>query len=244
LQGSLQQPGISQGINMDLINKKIGPWEREELVTNDIPFREIPGLYSSEDHGIPDVLAKMESMTKAEYSHEEIFGKYCHLGEYIEVPLDIVFEYAANAFSLEEWSFSIRQCEHIGGGIYKGLEMLANDTPIYLRSDAYPDSGVVDYLCAWDQGDELWMRYYFRFVDAMPTIGKPGTIVLWTNCKHPYYDKNTDHTVPTEIKRQMDREDRTWVGDMWPGFDAIHKIEMSNLKRILEYRYQNAGPQP
>ena len=105
---------------MSLINKKQGPWAREDIVTNGIPFRDIPGLYSSEDHGIPEVLEKMKSMTKDRYSHEEIFGNFCHLGEYIAVPLDIVFEYAANAHSLEEWAFSLRQCEHIGGGVYKG----------------------------------------------------------------------------------------------------------------------------
>lgn len=226
---------------MALINNKKGPWAREELVTNNIPFRDIPELYSSEDHGIPDVLAKMQSLTKDTYTHQEIFGTFCHLGEYIAVPLDIVFEYAANVYSLEEWTFSLRQCEHIGGGLYKGKEMLGNETYIYIRSNAYPDSGVVDYLCAWDQGDELWMRYYFRFIDAMPTIGKAGTIVLWTNCKHPYYDKNTTHPIPAYIKEQIDRTDRTWVGDMWNGFDAIHQIEMNNLKRILEYRYQHAS---
>ncbi len=225
---------------MSLIKKKQGQLAKATLVTNDVPFRDIPGLYSSEDHDIDEVLAKMTTMTQETYSHEEVFGQFCHLGEYIAVPLEIVFEYAANIYSLEEWTFSLRQCQHIGGGLYKAKEALANDTVIYLRANAYPDSGVVDYLCAWDQGDELWMRYYFRFVDAMPTIGKPGTIVLWTNCKHPYYDKNTQQPVPEKIKTQIERDDRTWVGDMWSGFDAIHKIEMENLKRILQYRYQRA----
>lgn len=225
---------------MKLVNNQKGPWNRDDLVTCGIDFREIPGLYSSEDHDIPAVLAKMESMTKETYDHQEIFGEFCHLGEYIAVPLDIVFEYAANVHSLEEWTFSLRKCEHIGGGVYKGVENLANETVIYVRSDAYPDSGVVDYLCAWDQGDELWMRYYFRFIDAMPTLKKPGTIVLWTNCKHPYYDRNTTAQVPASIQEQIDRTDRGWVGEIWDKFDAIHKIEMANLKAILEYRYDHA----
>jgi hypothetical protein len=28
-----------------------------------------------------------------------------------------------------------------------------------------------------------------------------------------------------------------WVGDIWPNFDAIHRIEAGNLKAILEYRF-------
>jgi len=213
-----------------------GPWHREDLVTNNFPIEKIPNLYRSDDYGIPEVVAKMQAMTKESYAHEEIFGQYCHLGQYIHCPVDMAFEYAANVYSLEEWTFSIRKLEPLGGGLYKGLENLAPDTYIYIRSEAYPDSRVVDYPCAWDQGDELWMRYYFRFIDAMPTLRKPGTVVLWTNCKHPYYDRKTEN-LPPYISQPRAREDRPWVGDIWPTFDAIHRIEIDHIKRILEYRY-------
>ena len=214
----------------------LGPWDKSALVTNGFPVEKIPGLYRSDDHGIPEVSAKMTQMTKTEYPHEEVFGQYCHLGEYIHCPVDMAFEYAANVYSLKEWTFSIRGLSHLGGGLYKGVENLAPDTCIYIRSEAYPDSRVVDYPCAWDQGDELWMRYYFRFIDAMPTLRKPGTVVLWTNCKHPYYDRATEN-LPKYIAEPRSRTDRPWVGDIWGQFDAIHRIEMGNLKRILEYRY-------
>ncbi|VAW95240.1 hypothetical protein MNBD_GAMMA21-1426 [hydrothermal vent metagenome] len=220
--------------------KDTGPWHRDKLITNDVPVSEIPGLYLCEQHGIPDVSKKLQDMTKEKYNHDEIFANYCHLGEYVHCPVDMAYQYCANVYSLEEWCFSLRNFQHIGGGLYKGQEALANDTVIYIRAEAYSDSRVVDYPCAWDQGDELWMRYYFRFIDAMPTIGKAGTIILWTNCKHPYYDRDTSFPVPEYIKNEINRTDRKWVGDIWKYFDAIHKIEMSNLKNILEYRYQQA----
>ncbi|WP_437726131.1 hypothetical protein WMF30_09885 [Sorangium sp. So ce134] len=213
-----------------------GPWSRSGLVKNGISSREIPGLYVSEDHSIEECVKHLEGITKETYSHNEIFGQYCHLGEYIHCPVEMAYEYAANVYSLEEWTFSLRSLHHLGGGLYKGKEYLAKDTTIYVRAEAYPDSRVVDYPCAWDQGDELWMRYYFRFIDARPTIRKPGTIVLWTNCKHPYYDRATTE-LPDYISKPRARTDRAWVGDIWPHFDAIHKIEMANLKAILEYRY-------
>ena len=219
--------------------KDVEPWRRQDLSTNGIQTSDIPDLFLCEQNGIPEVSAKLKEMTQERYEHEEIFGKYCHLGEHIKCPVEMAYDYCANVYSLEEWCFSLRNFYHIGGGLYKGTEALAKDTVIYIRSEAYPDSRVVDYPCAWDQGDELWMRYYFRFISAMPTIGKPGTIVLWTNCKHPYYDRNTTHPVPDYIKKEIERTDRKWVGDIWKYFDAIHKIEMSNLKKILEYRYQN-----
>lgn len=222
-----------------LVRDDLGPWSRESLLTTGIKSREIPGLYTCEDHDIADVSAKLREMTKDSYPHEEIFGNYCHLGEYIHCPVDMAFEYAANVYSLEEWSFSLRHFKHIGGGLYKGIEYLAKDTPIYIRAEAYPDSRVVDYPCAWDQGEELWMRYYFRFIDAMPTLRKPGTVMLWTNCKHPYYDRNITN-VPDYISNARERKDRKWVGDIWKYFDAIHRLEAMNLKAILEYRFANS----
>lgn len=218
------------------VRDNLGPWSREGLVTNGIDSRSIPGLYSCEDHGIPEIGAKLKEMTQETYRHETIFGSYCHIGEYIRCPVDMAFEYAANIYSLEEWTFSLRRFKHIGGGLYKGLEFLAADTPIYIRAEAYPDSRVVDYPCAWDQAEELWMRYYFRFIDAMPTIRRPGTIMLWTNCRHPYYDRAVTD-VPAYISGARERTDRKWVGDIWPYFDAIHRIEADNMKRILEYRF-------
>lgn len=225
---------------MKLENQRdaMGPWSRQNLVTRSISSREIPGLYTCDSYSLADVKIKLKEMTKESYTHDEIFGQYCHLAEYIHCPVEMAFSYAANVFSLEEWTFSLRDFSHIGGGLYKGLEKLAKDTCIYIRADAYPETGVVDYPCAWDQGDELWMRYFFRFQNAMPIIKKPGTIVLWTNCKHPYYDRLVTE-VPKSIAEGRARTDRAWIGDIWPQFDAIHKIEMENLKRILEFRFQN-----
>lgn len=227
------------------MSKSIDLTNKDTLVKNGISSRKVPGLYVCEDVTQKQLEQKFASMTFETYPHADIFGKYCHLGEYIHCPLKMAFEYAANGYSLEEWTFSLRNMKYVGGNVYKGEEHLGKMsgngiTDIYIETSCYPDSGVVDYVCAWDQGDELWMRYYFRFIDAMPTIKKPGTIVLWTNCKHPYYDRAVKN-VPEYIQKGRDCTDRPyWVGDIWDQFDAIHKIEVNNLKRILEFRYANS----
>jgi hypothetical protein len=205
-------------------------------------LRAIDGLIRSETTSPQDCFDTMVKLTKPSYTHEEIFGQYCSLGEYIDVPYDVVFEYCANVHSLEEWTFSVRDLKHVGGGLYRGREAIQPNTEIFIRADVLkgPDHGVVFYPCAWDQGYELWMRYYFTIIDATRTLRRPGTVVLWTNCKHPYYDRATTD-VPPYIAEGRARTDRYWVGDIWPNFDAIHRIETGNLKRILEYRFQ-AGP--
>ncbi|WYL95193.1 MAG: hypothetical protein HEQ35_16290 [Gloeotrichia echinulata IR180] len=212
---------------------------KDSLVTKGINLNDIPGVYSYEKYSPTEALAKANIISQETYSHEDIFGSYCTVCEYIQCPVDIAFEYAANIHSLEEWTFSMRQLKHVGDGLYKGLDYLAKDTFIYARVEAYPDTGVIDYPCAWDQGEELWMRYHFRFLDAMPTLRKPGTVMFWTNCKHPYYDRDVTD-VPEYITEARKRTDRIWVGDFWPKFYIGHLLEARNLKAILEYRFANA----
>jgi hypothetical protein len=111
-----------------------------------------------------------------------------------------------------------------------GSDELADDTKIYLEVQADPTARTVDYHCAWDQGEKLWMIYLIRLVDARLVLNRPGTVVLWTNCRHPFYDQNPyPETVPDPA--------RVWVGDLWPLFYAGHAIELANLKKILEHRH-------
>ena len=34
------------------------------------------------------------------------------------------------------------------------------------------------------------MIYLMRVIDAQAVLDKPGSVVLWTNCHHPFYDHN------------------------------------------------------
>lgn len=213
----------------------VHPIDRSSLFTNGVPVSNIEGLINAEtiDFTKPEEQAKFSN--KEVYRSEEIFGQYTNLSDYINCPVEMAFDYAANVFSLEEYTASLRDFRHVGAGVYRALDKLSPDTYIYLKIEAYPESGVVDYLCAWDQGHELWMRYHFRFLDAMKTIKKPGTIVLWNNCRHPYYDRSED--APEYVAGPRARKDRLWVGDFWNSFYTGHLIETQNMKKILEARF-------
>ena len=64
------------------------------------------------------------------------------------------------------------------------------------------EARTVDYHCAWDQGKHLWMIYLMRVVDAQVVLDKPGSVVLWTNCRHPFYDDNPyPETAPPAASR-------------------------------------------
>lgn len=212
-------------------------WTRANLLTNNVKLDEINGLYRSEDHpATPESMQYFVKKSKPQYSYEEAYGDYCTVHLYINCPVDTAFQYAANPYSLEEWTYTLRDLQTVKEDLMVGREALVADTKIYVRTESYEASRVVDYLCAWDQAEELWMRYYCRFVDAMPTFGKPGCVLIWTNCRHPYYLRESSNK-PQHIRESQNRQDRPWVGDVWNLFQAGHMVEAENMKRILEARF-------
>jgi hypothetical protein len=66
-------------------------------------------------------------------------------------------------------------------------------------------------------------------------LKRPGSVVIWTTCRHPYYATNP---FPELCKDPA----RDWVGDWWPLFFAGHTIELANLKSILEFRHRRGLP--
>jgi hypothetical protein len=222
---------------VDLLHND-GPWSRDGLVRN-VPISEIPDLIHSEKIPVPEVINMLATKwTKETYTHDEIYGNQAFIALHVPVPVDIVFDYIANVYSFEEYTYSLRNFEHLGGGLYVGDDVVGGpNTKIYLRNEAYRDSGVVDCLSEWDCGDNLWMRYHMRVVDSMPTNRIPGTMLTMLNFKHPFYDRATKD-VPEYIAKGRSRTDRPWVGDVWTHFFGAHSIELGNLKKILTARYQ------
>ncbi|HEX5252353.1 MAG TPA: SRPBCC family protein [Mycobacterium sp.] len=180
----------------------------------------------------PMFMAQMRSM----YPHDEVFGRYCTVSDYVDCPPDELLEYLADTRSLAEWTYTLRDFTPTEEpGLWLAYDRLLPDTKIFTRTVANAQAGTVDYHCAWDQGAHLWMIYLMRVVDAQMVLNKPGSVVLWTNCHHPFYDHNPygDAAPP----------DRTgWVGDFWDIFGAGHGVELNNLKTIAEYRHRNGLP--
>jgi hypothetical protein len=170
------------------------------------------------------------------YPHDEVFGQYCTVNDYVDCPPDELFEYMADTRSLEEWTYTLRDFTPTDEpGLWLAYDRLLPETKIYTLTIANEQARTVDYHCAWDQGKHLWMIYLMRVLDAQVLFDKPGSVVLWTNCHHPFYDNNP--------YQQAGPPGRTgWVGDFWDLFGAGHGLELNNLKTIAEYRHRNGLP--
>ncbi|MGA8114104.1 MAG: SRPBCC family protein [Actinocatenispora sp.] len=206
------------------------------MSTTSPQLADIPDLVRCETTSRDDIIAKATDRTHSVYPHDEVYGDFCTIQDYIDCPPEDVFEYLCNVHNLDEYTVSTRDFSPTGTpGLYVGWDTLADDTKIYMRLKPNREALTLDYYCAWDQGEELWMIYLFRIVPAEPVLNKPGSVVVWTNCHHPNYDKNPYPELAPD-------PDRIWVGDLWPLFYAGHRIELDNLKAILEYRHSRGLP--
>lgn len=201
-------------------------------MTKNYDISTIPGLIRTENVELDEMQEMCMEMTHAVYPHDKIYGQFCSIEEYIDCPPEVVFDYLADTKNLGEWTYSTRDMKKTDCH----NTMVFNDaiggiTDCYCKTIANKDAMTVDYHCAWDQGDHLWMIYLIRVIPAQLVFNKPGSVVLWTNCHHPFYDHN-----PFPEKAPKEREG--WVGDAWNMFYAGHTIEMQNLKKILEFRYK------
>ncbi len=195
---------------------------------------DVPGLVRVEDYDRDAIGERIVDLTHAVYPHDQQYGEYCTIQGWIDCPPEKVFAYMADPYSLCEWTYSVRELRPAGKpGLYVGVD--SGRTPIYCKTVASREAMTVDYHCAWDQGDELWMIYLNRIVPAELVLDKPGTVVVWTNCHHPYYDRNP-------FPELAGSPDRTWVGEWWPLFFGGHTLEFRNLKAILEHRHARGLP--
>lgn len=194
----------------------------------------IGGLVRCEEYDRPALAELITELTHTVYPHAQVYGEYCTIHGYIDAPPERVYAYMKDPYSLVEWTYSVRKLRPAASpDLLVGVD--AKDTPIYVRTLCHDAALTVDYHCAWDQGDTLWMIYLNRVIPAELVLNRPGSVVVWTNCRHPYYRENPFPELSPDPARE-------WVGDWWPFFYAGHTLELANLKAIVEHRYRNHLP--
>ena len=109
---------------------------------------------SPREKATPIIMEMMRSV----YPHDEVFGEYCTVNDYIDCPPDELFDYMADTRSLEEWTYSLRgftPTEQPGLWLAHdrlGAGPAGPGSAIYTRTDANRQALTVAYHCAWAQG--------------------------------------------------------------------------------------------
>jgi len=139
----------------------------------------VPNLVRCEEFDREALGERITEMTHTVYRHEQVYGDFITIHSYIDCPPDDVFAYMADPYGLIEWTYSVRELRPTDTpGLLVGID--ANRSPLYCRTVAHAGARTVDYHCAWDQGEELWMIYFNRVVPAETVFKKPGSVVIWT----------------------------------------------------------------
>jgi len=101
---------------------------------------------SPREKATPIIMEMMRSV----YPHDEVFGQYCTVNEYINCPPDELYGYLADTRSLEEWTYSLRGFTPTDEpGLWLAYDRLGSETEIYTRTVSQPEARTVDYHCAW-----------------------------------------------------------------------------------------------
>src|SRR5262245_34084553 len=69
---------------------------------------QLPGVHRIENCGKDQMTSLAMEMTHAVYPHDEVYGQYCPIQDYVNCPPEKAFEYLADVYTLAEWTYSLR----------------------------------------------------------------------------------------------------------------------------------------
>ena len=76
-------------------------------------------------------------MTHAVYPHDEVYGQFCSLQDYVDCPPEKAFEYLADVYTLQEWTYSLRDfTPKDESGMVVATDRIGGATKIYTRAVA------------------------------------------------------------------------------------------------------------
>jgi hypothetical protein len=85
----------------------------------------IPNVRRFENFPKEQMVATSMELTHAVYPHDETYGQYCTIEEFIDCPPDKVYEYLATPYTLAEWTYSMRNFgEPDADGVVESIDRL------------------------------------------------------------------------------------------------------------------------
>src|SRR6516164_6281920 len=95
----------------------------------------LPGVHRIENCRKEELTSLAMELTHAVYPHEEVYGQYCSLEEYIDCPPEKAFEYLADVYTLQEWTYSLRDFTTMDdSGMVIATDKIGGATKIYTRA--------------------------------------------------------------------------------------------------------------
>ncbi|MGC4114328.1 MAG: 3-oxoacyl-ACP synthase III family protein [Myxococcales bacterium] len=166
--------------------------------------------------------------TKDRYRHEELFNDFVpSMAVFEGVPLQAAYDFLAQTENMALWTMSMRNVRPFRKDLYIADETATPTGRVYIQTLADPRAKTIGWNCSHDDPEQLWICYRGLLVDAQRTLGRPGTAFFWTNFFH----------------ERIRQDPMLSMG--FKAMYAAHKVEIENLKMILEDRFAKpAKPSP
>jgi len=125
---------------------------------------------------------------------EQLYGPFISSHFYlVNQPVDKVWKYLKDPRNRNQWTVSMRDVIDIPGDTFWAFEMLAPAGPLIADQDISEPSKTMDLrisnpLYYGRLGLTKWMTSSMRVIDGPESVGKPGSVVVWTTFHHAAYD--------------------------------------------------------
>lgn len=177
-----------------------------------------------------DMNEQMVEQTHAVYPHAVIYGASFTLEKTIEATVDDVFKFLQQTASIEQWSYAYRLDKKTNGDSGVIFFDTVTQQHWHCQITIYAKANVIDLRWHSAVDDSLLIHESIRIIDTQSAFNKPGTVLLW-NCSHAPPQNNAKNlsTMP--------------CSDYWQQIPARRKIEINNIKTILEHQANTKAEQ-
>ena len=190
----------------------------DDIATHTGTTEPIDGVIRIETTPREETAADHHGEMRSVYPHDQVFGQYCTVNDYVDCPPDELFEYLSDTRSLEEWTYSLRGFTPTDEpGLWEAYDRLAaRTTTIYTRTVANPAGA--------DRRLPLRVGPGQTSVDDLPDAGRRrasgARASRVRSCCGP--TATTRSTTSNPYPETAPPQRPVWVGDFWDMFGPGH----------------------
>ncbi|MGC4114330.1 MAG: hypothetical protein QM765_06880 [Myxococcales bacterium] len=151
---------------------------------------------------------------------EDLYGGFISSHFYVlDVPVDQAWAYLKNVRNMDRWTVSTRGVMPFGDD-FLALETLSPVGLLSADTDLDEESRTLDIRMTNSRyihefGHTKFMTSSIRVMDGMDTVGKPGSVVVWTTFRHKAYETNAE------------------LAEQWKYLPVRNKYSAANVKLLL-----------
>lgn len=156
------------------------------------------GLINGHLYSAPEIWAMLGSQVTPTVTWNQLYGGFVSSHFYLtDQPVDKVWNYLKKPKNMERWTVSTRNVVDFPGDAFMAVEKLDPRGIEFADQDISEPSMTLDLRMSSARyhqyfGPTKWMTSSMRVVDGPESVGKPGSVVVWTTYHHVAYDQRPE----------------------------------------------------